>query len=447
VITVIGKDKFLWVVETCLEASPSQEVEVTIMGQDQSLTRFTQNYVHQNVAQTDSEVRVRAINGKRVGSASTNQLDKESLVSTVLAADASSRLVPEEPSWPGLPEPRSVPLGPPAIYEKTLNCPPDLRAAYVARATHMAKDKGVSVAGALSTGATEIAVGNSKGVRAYYARTDASMTCVAMSPTSTGYAEGAGLDVSAIDPTEIAGTALEKCLSSQDPASIPPGEYDVILEPLAVRDMLMYLAFMGFSGEAYRQGASFMSGRLGEKITGDNITIWDDGLDPSGLPMPFDFEGVPKQRIMLIENGVARGVVYDSLSAAREGKESTGHSLGDMAFISSLPINLFMAGGSVSVKDMIASTKKGILVTRFHYVNPVHPGKAIITGMTRDGTFLIEDGRIVRGLRNLRFTESVLGAFSRVEALSPQKVMPGLLSVVCPAIKTRGFTFTGATEF
>ncbi len=444
---MLGRDKCLWVIQTCLEASPSQEIQVIIMGQDQNLTRYTENHIHQNVAQSDTEVSVRAVNEKRIGKASTNQIDRESLTKAVLAADSLSRLVPEEPAFPGLADPRRIPEGPPALYDSTLTCPPDLRAAYVARAVHMAKEKGVSVAGALSTGALEIAVGNSKGLRAYYARTDASMTCVATSAASTGYAESAGLDVAKIDPTEIAGTAIKKCLAGQEPVSIPAGEYDVILEPLAVRDMLMYLAFMGFSGASYREGASFMSGKMGEKVTGDNITIWDDGLDPSGCPMPFDFEGIPKRKVMLIENGVARGVVYDSLTAAKEGTEPTGHSLGDMAFIPSLPINLFMAGGNVSVEDMIASTKKGILVTRFHYVNPVHPVKSIITGMTRDGTFLIEDGKVVRGVKNLRFTESVLGAFSRVDALSPQKVMTGLLTTVCPAIRVRGFTFTGTTAF
>lgn len=444
---MLGKDKALWVIDTCLEASKSQELEVVIMGQDQSLTRYTENHIHQNVAQSDTEVIVRAVNGKRIGKASTNQVDRESLVKTVLAADALSRLVPEEPDFPGLPEPMPIPEGPVALYDSTLSCPPDLRAAYVARAVSMARAKGISAAGALSTGAFELAVGNSKGVRAYYARSEASMTCVAMGPTSTGYAESAGLDVARIDPSEVAHTAIEKCLAGQEPTSIPAGEYDVILEPLAVRDMLMYLAFMGFSGASYREGASFMSGKMGEKITGDNITIWDDGLDPAGCPMPFDFEGVPKKRVMLIENGVARGVVYDSLTAAKEGTEPTGHSLGEMAFIPSLPINLFMAGGETSVEDMIASTKKGVLVTRFHYVNVVHPVKSIITGMTRDGTFLIEDGRIVRGVKNLRFTESVLGALSRVDALSPQKVLTGILTVVCPAIRVRGFTFTGTTEF
>jgi predicted Zn-dependent protease len=447
VVSVLGKEKCLWVIQTCLEVSPSQEVEVVIMGQDQNLTRYTENHIHQNVAQSDTEVSVRAVNGKRIGKASTNQIDRDSLVSTVLRADALSRLVPEEPDFPGLPEARPIPDGPVGLYDSTLNCPPDLRAAYVARAVNMAKDKGVSAAGALSTGSFEIAVGNSKGLRAYYARSDASMTCVATSPTSTGYAESAGIDVAKIDPTEIARTAIGKCLAGQDPVSIPPGEYDVILEPLAVRDMLMYLAFMGFSGASYREGASFMSGKMGEKVTGDNITIWDDGLDPSGCPMPFDFEGIPKKKVMLIENGVARGVVYDSVTAAKDGKEPTGHSLGDMAFIPSLPINLFMAGGSVSVEDMIASTKKGILVTRFHYVNLVHPVKSIITGMTRDGTFLIEDGKVLRGIKNLRFTESVLGALSRVDALSPQEAMTGILTTVCPAIRVRGFTFTGTTEF
>ena len=161
--------------------------------------------------------------------------------------------------------------------------------------------------------------------------------------------------------------------------------------------------------------------------------------------MPFDFGRIPKRKVMLIENGVARGGF--TTPDCRQRGRAHRHSLGDMAFIPSLPINLFMAGGSVSVEDMIASTKKGILVTRFHYVNPVHPVKSIITGMTRDGTFLIEDGKVVRGVKNLRFTESVLGAFSRVDALSPQKVMTGLLTTVCPAIRVRGFTFTGTTAF
>lgn len=444
---MLGRDKTLGILEACLSASPAEATEITVVGLDRRLTRYTQNYIHQNVAETGSEIRVRAANGKRIGTASTNQMDERSLVEAVMSADHFSRLAPEEPDFRSLPEETSAPASPNTFFASTAQCPADLRAAYVDRAVSMGKEKQAAVAGALSTSVMEMAVVNTLGIRSYSARTAAFMSCVAMSPTSSGYAEGGSLDIAAVDPTQIAGTAIMKCLLGRDPGTITPGEYDVILEPLAVRDMLLYLSFMGLSATSYEEGSSFMSGRIGQKIVGDNITVWDDGLDPAGFPIPFDFEGVPKQKVMLIESGVAKGVVYDSLSAGKEGRASTGHSLGGQAFVSSMPMNLFMAGGSSSVEDMVASTKKGILVTRFHYVNPVHPTKAVITGMTRDGTFLVEDGKIVRGLKNLRFTESILGALSRVESLSAQVALPGLLSVVCPAIKVKGFAFTGVTEF
>jgi predicted Zn-dependent protease len=195
-----------------------------------------------------------------------------------------------------------------------------------------------------------------------------------------------------------------------------------------------------------------MNGHFGERITGETITIWDDGHDPRGLALPFDFEGVSKQRVMLIENGIAKNVVYDSFTAGREeGQDSTGHSLPAPNTFGPVPVNLFMAPGEATKAEMLASTEHGIWVTRFHYTNPVHPIKTVLTGMTRDGTFLIENGEITRPLKNLRFTQSILEAFSRATMLGRDlkllKAGWGNFARCVPAAKIEAFEFTGTTEF
>lgn len=432
--------------EAGLRASTADQTEILLIGQQSPLTRYSDNYIHQNVSEAGYTLAVRAVAGKRIGFASTNQLDRDSISEAVSHACAAARLAPENPDFQSLPGPEPV-QEIQAYAHATRDCPADLRAAYVERVVDMAKEKGVTVAGALSPMVLQTAVANSLGVWAYSIATRVSMTCVAMSPDSSGFARGSAVNVADIDPTAIAGRAIGKCLKSRNPISIPPGEYDVVLEPPAVADMLMYLAFPGFSAGAYQEGSSFMSYGMGKSVTGEKISIWDDGYDPQGFPMSFDFEGVPKQKVTLIEKGIARGIVYDSLTAGKEGKKSTGHSI--QAFMpGAIPANLVMGGGDSSLEEMIASTEKGILITRFHYVNPLHPVKTIITGMTRDGTFLIEKGQITRGIRNLRFTESILGAFSRAVALSKQRSLEGdLLSIVCPSMKIERFTFTGGTEF
>ena len=445
---MLGKEKALGLLESAVVESPAQETEIRLLGSSSFLTRYSDNYIHQNVGETGCTVDARAVNSKRIGSASINQVDAESLARVVQQAHEISHIIPETPHFVGLPEAEDAQEVEGGFFDSTRTCPPDLRAAYVDRVIAMAREKGVKVAGALSTETLEMAVANSNGVRAYTAQTRASLTCVAMSADSSGYAEEYASDVATVDPTRVAERAIGKCLLSRNPVSIPPGEYPVILEPGAVSSMLMFMAFLGMTAESYQEGRSFMSGSLGQKIVDDSITIWDDGHDPAGFPMPFDFEGVPKRKVMLVDRGIAAGVVYGSLAASKEGKKSTGHAISQMMFSGSMPANLFMAGGDSSVEKMIASTKRGVLVTRFHYVNPVHPKRAVITGMTRDGTFLIEDGKVARGVKNLRFTESILGALSRVESISAQReISGGFLPVVCPAIKVNGFNFTGSTEF
>jgi predicted Zn-dependent protease len=245
---------------------------------------------------------------------------------------------------------------------------------------------------------------------------------------------------------------VNKALRSSNPTDIVPGSYTVILEEDAVADMLFTLGYLGFGALAVQEGRSFMGGRFGDQITGENISIWDDGHDPRGLMLPFDFEGVPKQRVVLINRGIAEGVVYDSFTASREeGKVSTGHSLPAPNTFGPYPMHLFMAPGQSTKEDMLASTERGIWVTRFHYTNPVHPIKTVLTGMTRDGTFLIEEGRITRPLTNLRFNQSILEAFGQAEMLGSELKLVksdwGSTAACVPAAKLHSFRFTGGTEF
>ncbi len=449
---MLGRDELLGKAESAIGRSRADETEILIFGSSSYLTRFTGNRIHQNTGETSYGVTVRAVRGKRVGISSCTSVDGSSIAGAVDDAFELAGLVPETPEFPGLPGPEPAPEVPGNYSRRTADCSPDLRAAYVSRIAALAADKGLNAAGSFSTAEIEIGVVNSRGLKAYTSLTRARLVTVVMSDSSSGYAEASAVDVAEIDPTSLAETAVGKCLMSKNPISIEPGEYDVILEEPAVSEMLLYLAFMGFSADSYQTGQSFMSGKIGQRITGDNVTIWDDGTDPSGFPMPFDVEGIPKRKVMLVENGVARGVVYSSLAAAREpGKKSTGHAVFPGMILSCVPTNLFMAPGNTSREDMLAGVEKGLLVTRFHYVNPVHPLLSSITGMTRDGTFLIRNGKITSGIRNLRFTQSILEALSRCDAISSSTklfaVEEGLAAVRCPAVRVRGFNFTGATEF
>jgi predicted Zn-dependent protease len=213
--------------------------------------------------------------------------------------------------------------------------------------------------------------------------------------------------------------------------------------------MLTRISDLGCNGKAYHEGRSFMSGKLGKKVMGENVTIWDDGLDRRGLVCPFDFEGAPKQKVEIIKNGIAKNVVYDSYQALKEGKKNTGHALPAPSILGPLACNLFMKEGKYSKNEMKKSIKKGIWVTRFWYTNILHHKLLNMTGMTRDGTFLIENGEIVGGLKNLRFTQSIPEAFCNIQMIGKDvKIQDSwFLGNVVPALKIKDFNFTGVTQF
>jgi predicted Zn-dependent protease len=449
---MVGKERALAACAAAVAArAGAEQLEAVLMADESYLTRFATNHIHQNVGESNAVLTVRAAIGQRVGAAATNRLDREGILEAVNRAEAIARVQRDNPYWRSMPAPPVAAAGAAhdAVDGETAAFGPEDRARGVADIVAAASKAGLSAAGSYSTHLLEVAVVNSLGASTYAAGTSARVSAVIAGDTGSGYADATAGSVSCVDPAAAGCLAVRKALASADPQALPAGEYTVILEPRAVADMLQFLAFLGFGAKAAQEGRSFMAGRIGQPVLGPNITLWDDGQDPAGLPVPFDFEGVPRQKVMLVEGGVAKGLVHDSLTAGREGRASTGHALPPGMTYGPLPLNLFMAPGDSSLEEMIASTERGILVTRLHYVNPVHPLRVIITGMTRDGTFLVENGRIARPVRNLRFTESVLRALSDVDALSREREFKGgyFGGAVVPAIRVRRFAFTGTTEF
>ncbi len=447
---MLGEKRVKKLTDGILARSTADQTEVVVMAGDEYLTRFANSTIHQNVAETDTAVRIRVVLGSRVGVASTNNLDDEALARTLEGALAIARLQPENPDFKSLPGPQPLPKVV-AFSQATADCTPEQRARGVGTICMMAREAGVVASGALTTAVLEFGVANSLGVFGHFSTTRADINTVIMSETSASYAAGMALDVNDMDFEAIGREAVEKCLRSQNPRALEPGEYTVILEPYAVQDFIQMMSYTGFSAVAMQEGRSFMAGKIGQQIVDPRVSIWDDGLDPQGLPVPFDFEGVPKQRVDLIENGVARGVVYDSYRAGKEGRASTGHALPAPNSFGPFPLNVFFGAGEASLEEMIASTDKGLYVTRFHYTRPVEPTRVVITGMTRDGTFLIENGEITYPVKNLRFTQSYLEALNRVDMIGKDpRLLPGmggLGGTLQPALKLDGFTFTGATEF
>jgi PmbA protein len=448
---VIGKDDAVKVLEKVLSFSKGFEASVTLTVSDLSLTRYYDNHIHQNLRRHNQTLAVRVVKGKKTGIASTNLLDDGSLRWAVQAARENMEVSGEEKDFPSLPKPEPIPVVN-GYVPATANLKPRDRALACAVVIGAAKAKGLQASGTYSSGVTELAVASSTGVRAYNASTEAFFRTIIQDGDNTGYADRLTRDVRDIDAGSVAEEALARATMFPEAIDMPPGRYDTIFEEYALADLIRFLGMIAFGADAKAQGRSFMATRLGEKVMGDNVTIWDDGLDPASLAVPFDVEGMPKRKVVFIENGVAKGVVYDSRTAAKEGVKSTGHASAMRGGRSGpRPSNMFLQVGDSTRDEMVRSTKRGLLVTRFHYTHCPEPMNVVATGTTRDGTFLIEDGRIVARVKNLRFTESMVEAFGRVEAIAKTSRITrdwwSTFDPVLPCVKIKDFSFTGSTMF
>ena len=443
---MIGEDELLARARSALKSAPGDGALLLLHASSGALTRFTANHIHQNVATENVGVSAKVIVGDRVGVASTNALDPEALKRVLEQAGEVARSLEKLSEQAVLAEPQPLPKDLPRVDADRARWEPDARAQAVKDITDRAVRSEAEAAGAVSEGVSVLAVANTAGVALVTTLSEAELNVVVTKGPGTGFAYATARYPEELAFEETAERAVSKCLMNQDPIELPAGEYTTILEPDAVAELVSFMGYLGFGAKTVQEGRSFVSGKLGRAVTGENFTLWDDGWDPAGLPLPFDFEGVPKQKVMLVERGVARSIVYDTATARKDDVASTGHALGPGSTAGPMPINLFVGPGESSLEEMIADTEQGILVTRFHYTNVAERMRAVLTGMTRDGTFLIEDGRISKPVKNFRYTESVLEAFSRIEAVSRERrLVEG--PVLAPAMKIRNFRFSGTTEF
>ncbi len=448
-----GKDKIFSVLEPILKKSGADQAEAVFVGSNSGLTRYANSIIHQNVAENNSRVYFRVALGKKIGVASTNTFEKEALGRALNAALEIARHQLETPHFSGLPQKQKYPKLT-SYYKSTAAFGPKERAAALKKIFEKSAKHNLQAYGSLKTGLGEVAVLNNNGVRAYQPQTVASINLITMSDDSSGYAEALAQNVKKLDFDELAETSIEKCLTARHPKEIPPGKYEVVLEPVAVGNLFEWLSFVSFGSVAFQEKSSCLAGKLGRQLFGPNITIYDDATDPAGLPFPFDFEGTAKRKVTMVDKGTAKGVVYDTLTGAKEAKKSTGHALTpDASAQGAVPLHIGMKGGSVGLSKMVKNVARGLLVTRFHYLNGfLDPPQATMTGMTRDGVFLVEEGQIKHGVKNLRFTESMVKAFSNVVELSREKKLvntwwDAIGGIHVPALRIREFTFSGKTDF
>jgi predicted Zn-dependent protease len=459
--------------------SSADETEVLFSGGRFALTRFANNMIHQNVAEENYNVSVRTVFGGRTARAFTNKFDDESLRQVVRSSESLAKV--QHPDQDLLPMPDSLEAAgsagegpfdsrsgqvrathatPSRHFDTTAAITPELRAGGVKKIVGVAEKHKITTAGVFSSGESVDGIFNSRGLSRWHAQTSAEISITMLAPDSSGWQKANSPDVTILNPLALAETAAKKALDSAHSREIPAGKSTVILEPSAVLDIVGFM-FWDYSGMAILDQRSFLSGRIGTKLFGDNITIWDDVAHPLQSGSPFDGEGMERQRISLVENGVMKRVVYARATAERmkhsEFKDkagpiaATGHGFSLPNEMGEMPQNIVFAptANPQTVEQMITSTERGVLVTRLWYIREVEPFEKILTGMTRDGTFLVENGRVVGGVRNFRFNESLIHMLSNVEAMSVPVRASGEESfdMVVPAMKVKDFNFTEVTKF
>jgi PmbA protein len=450
---MIEKESALRLLKNVVQESPADQTEAILLTEDSSLTRFADSAIHQHVAERNQTLILRVVLGRKIAVVTTNIFLPPSVKRSLRKAISLAKVQQPNDEFISLPGPKPIPEIE-TFSENISRLTPIRKAKMIKGILTSVRGRELKASGAFSNGEVELAVVNSLGVEAYQKFSDLFLHLIVENEKSSGYASFVARDPDQLDVDSLTQEAIRKT-SGEEPIQIEPGEYEVILEPYAVSELLSFLGYLGFHALAVQEGRSFFSNRFGEKMVNEKVTIYDDGLDPEGLKVPFDFEGIPKKRVAFFDRGVAKEVTYDSFTAGREGKNSTGHGLIAPNTAGPIPINLFMKEGESSLEEMIKSVRKGIYVTRFHYTNVVEPMKAVITGMTRDGTFLIEEGEIKRPIKNLRFTESILRALSQVTAISKNRRICSegtvysrrfITGTVVPAVKIDGFNFSGVSS-
>jgi PmbA protein len=430
-----------------IASTDADETEAIVSGGRSALTRFANNTIHQNVEEEGTSLSVRLVFEGRTARATTNKLDPDSIRRVVAECAALAKSSPVDPDLPPMPGPQAY-AAVNRYWDATAAAGPSERAAAVRAMIGEAEKRGLISAGILATGEGFQCLMNSRGLTAWYRDTHSEASVTMMDADSSGWAKANSPNLADLDPRAMAERAAEKAVASRNPVEIAPGFYPVILEPSAVLDVLGWM-YYDFGGLSVAEQRSFLTNRTGAKLFGDNITIHDDVRHPLQTGAPFDGEGLPRQSLTLVEKGIVRNLVYSQKSARQSGAGATGHGFPLPNEMGEAPMNIVIEGGTTSVDEMIASTERGILVTRLWYIREVEPYDKVMTGMTRDGTFLVENGKVTQGLRNFRFNQSLVKMLNNVEALGPTVRAAGeeAFEMAVPAMKVKDFHFTEVTKF
>jgi predicted Zn-dependent protease len=450
--------------------STADEVELLISGSSSGLTRFANNTIHQNVAEEGTQISVRVSFGGRTARATTNKHDDDSLRRAVESAEALSRMQESDPDLLPMPSPDevkanaansgAVPVD--RYFDNTAQLTPRDRAVAVAQMVDVAKQNDLTAAGIFSSMELSEGIFNSRGVSHWYEQTLAEVSITMLDETSSGWQKANSPDATELDAVQLARVAAGKAIAARNPRELPPGKYTVILEPAAVLDAVGFM-FWDFSGTALLEQRSFLNNRFGAQLFGENVTVWDDVYHPLQTGAPFDGEGMQRHRVKLIDGGIVTGVTYARASARQAGNlphvgnvgsvTATGHGFALPNEVGEAPFNIVFGGAepgpAQSVQQMLASAERAILVTRLWYIREVDPYEKLITGMTRDGTFLVENGAIQCGIRNFRFNESLIHMLQNVEAMGEPVRSSGeeSMDMVVPPMMVRDFNFTETTKF
>lgn len=443
---MLDKNRTKELLAAALSSVKADQIEAGIFSLERGTTRFANSIIHQNMVVESPYLWTRVILKNKIGAISSRELHPDGVKRSCQKALELAEHQKPDKEFKSLPKPgpkwqiRSI--------KEPLFVTPDQRAKAVEKIIKICKKYKLEAAGVIHTNRYSLGVANSLGIFSYDRAADTWVSITAMSDNSSGYACAFDKEFGNIDFSFLTEKAAEKAIASINPIEIEPGQYTVLLEEPAVAELILFLNFYEFGAKTYDEKRSIFSKKLGKKITGKNITIVDDAYHPKTIGFTFDYEGVKKKKVIIIQNGVAKNIVFDSFYAHKLGKKNTGHALPQPNPIGPFPQNLIVKPGKVPKEKMIKEIDKGILVTRFWYTRMVNPDKTLLTGMTRDGTFLIENGKITKGLKNMRFSINVYETLEQVRMISKETMLCGEnISIVTPAMVIDNFNFSSKTEY
>ncbi len=440
-----------------LKYSEADQTEAAFAAKDFALTRFAANAIHQNMSEQDAVLTVRVARGKKLGSYATNQLDDDGIKTAVREAAKLADMNEPTDIFNGFtPKMDLGTIREPVYIAKTEQAGAAERADLAYRLIHKTDESGFEAAGSISNSTLASGVATSNGQTTYQLETRCYGLTVINRPGQagfgTGYAEHFGRDIDKLDPEGLAETGCRISRMNHDAKPIEPGKYTCVMSPASVALLLYYLGWMGLQGRAVLSKQSFLAGHWGEQVLNPMVTIYDDALDGRNYGMPFDWEGYPRERVNIVTNGIANDVVWDSFTAAKGGRKSTGHALTPMRdryYSSPMAEHLILEKGDKTVDEMIANTEYGLYINHMWYVREVNFADCTVTGMTRDGTFLIENGKITRAVNNLRFGQSLVKAFNNVSMIGNKQELSevSMGAMLCPAVTFNDFSIDAASSF